>query len=427
MMEKAMNRLIAHIIFQTKTALKVGSNNNDFLQDSPIQRDWNELPMILGTSLAGILRKNFAQEIADDIFGKDFGSKIIFSNALILDENHKVCESLCLEKSEFLQNFIVLPIREHTAITHKGVSKEHSKYDEEVVHKGARFKFRIEMLCEKEKDKESFFQALDLLSDESLRIGSGSTKGRGEIEVLEITYGEYNINSQDYENLTSSLNESLPQTYTAKTQENPNYTLYKLTLKPDDFFIFGSGGGDDDADNIGVRENIIDYDKKELIKNKLLIPASSIKGALSHRTTFYYNKLCGNFIENSQENKVEYVKEIFGAKKDKDTEATKGKIILSDLYKDSIKDNQKTFAHVKIDSFTSGAVNGALFQEKTDTLNQPFTLKIWLQKGIPDKAQEAFELALKDIAKGFLPLGAATNKGHGIFIGNITKDGVELC
>lgn len=151
------NLFIAYIIFEAKTALKVGSRNADFLQDSPIQKDWNELPMILGTSITGVLRKEFEEKMAKEIFGSgDIGSKTIISNALLLDENKKVNESLLLEKSKFLENFIVLPIREHNATNHKGVTIDKSKYDEEVVFKGTQFKFSIEMLNENEDDKTSF-------------------------------------------------------------------------------------------------------------------------------------------------------------------------------------------------------------------------------------------------------------------------------
>ena len=45
-------RHIAHIIIEADTPLKVGSNDSDFLQDSPLQKDFNGLPMILGTSIA---------------------------------------------------------------------------------------------------------------------------------------------------------------------------------------------------------------------------------------------------------------------------------------------------------------------------------------------------------------------------------------
>ena len=50
-------RYLAQITLQTKTPLKVGSGDSDFLTDSPVQKDWNGLPIILGTSIAGILRE----------------------------------------------------------------------------------------------------------------------------------------------------------------------------------------------------------------------------------------------------------------------------------------------------------------------------------------------------------------------------------
>src|SRR5690606_31385629 len=99
-MEKMGNNiLIAHIVIEAKTALKVGSGNADYLKDSPIQKDWNGLPMILGTSLAGVLRKEFDKTLANEIFGDDDsnkkdakGSKTILSNALLLDEKKEVNE-----------------------------------------------------------------------------------------------------------------------------------------------------------------------------------------------------------------------------------------------------------------------------------------------------------------------------------------------
>ena len=74
-------RHIAHIVIEAETPLKVGSNASDFVQDAPVQKDWNGLPMILGTSIAGVLRKDFEKTFdktkAEDIFGKENGSKVL--------------------------------------------------------------------------------------------------------------------------------------------------------------------------------------------------------------------------------------------------------------------------------------------------------------------------------------------------------------
>lgn len=421
------NIFIAHITFEAKTALKIGSKNADFLQDSPIQKDWNGLPMILGTSLTGVLRKEFEDEIAKNIFGTgDLGSKTIISNALILNEKKEVTESLLLDskKSDFLQKFIVLPIREHNAMNDKGVTIKNAKFDEEVIYKGTRFKFSIEMLNENVNDKNNFFQLLDLLSKDSFRIGAGSSKGFGQIKVIEITYDEFDVNSDEYVNLSSSLNinTKLSETHKIKEFDDEKYIKYKLILTPDDFFMFGSGFGDDEADMTPVFEDIVDYEKQDLIKEKVLIPASSVKGAISHRTTYHYNLINKNFIKENGENKAEVVETIFGSKKDKEKDSFKGNILISDVYLDktSSKDT-KVFDHVSIDRFTGGAIDSALFQEKTIASKETFILEILINENkVKEKvALEAFKKALEDITTGMLSLGGATTKGHGIFTGEL--------
>jgi CRISPR/Cas system CSM-associated protein Csm3 (group 7 of RAMP superfamily) len=414
------NRYIAHIVIEADTPVKVGSNASDFWLDSPVQRDWNGLPMILGTSIAGVLRKDFGGD-KNDIFGKDNGSKIIFSNALLVDEKGKVCEKLLLEKSDFLKIFDNLPIRDHTAITDRGTAKEHAKFDEEVVYKGTRFKFSIEFI---EENKATFDAILDLLSNPAFRLGGGSTKGFGKFKICEIK-----TKLTSLENYSSSLNQILShcEEYTTKQSISNTHTTYTLTLKPDDFFMFGSGFGDGDADMTPVHEQVVDYANKKLSDKQILIPASSIKGAIAHRTTYHLNKLLGNTIE--AKNGLESVKEIFGeAKNSKQNIAgSKGKILISDCFKKE-GGQTKTFDHVSIDRFTGGAIDGALFQEKTIADDgESYTIDILLQKDDIDKSYiDAFESALKDITTGMLPLGGSTTKGHGVFSGTVLKDGEKL-
>jgi CRISPR/Cas system CMR subunit Cmr4 (Cas7 group RAMP superfamily) len=415
-----MTRFVAHITIKAKTPLKVGSNKSDILQDSPIQKDWNGLPMILGTSIAGVLRKEFEENFANEIFGDENGSKVIISNALLLDEKKEVNEDLLLEKSDFLKLFDNLPIREHTAINNKGVAKEHSKFDEEVVYKGTQFKFSIEYI---EDSKQVFENILDTLYQNHFRIGGGSTKGFGLVEIIDIKWDRFDQNN--YSQYSSSLNYHLSKNYIKEKISSRNYTTYILTLKPDDFFIFGSGFGDDEADATSVYEKVINYDKKDLTNEMILIPASSIKGAISHRTTYNYNLQNKLFIGNDEAKNI--IKEIFGEAKDsKDNtkKGSKGKIIFSDCYLQ--KQDTKVFDHVAIDRFTGGAIDGALFQEKTVASNDSFNLEILLDKSIKDKELEAFEKTLKDISSGMLGLGGMTTKGHGFFSGDVFKDGEKL-
>lgn len=220
-----MKRFLAHIIIEAKTPPKVGGGKNDMFYDALVQRDFNGLPMILDTSIAGILRRAFEYNVSNDavneIFGtkrkekgqsenekakKDenkkededlLGSRLIVSNALLLDEKGIVCEELLLEKSEFLRLFDILPIRDHVSINANGTAKDAGKFDEEVVFKGTRFKFSLEL----DGSKDEFDKILNLLSDPTLRLGGGSSKGFGSFEILKIKWGEF-----EADKYSSSLN-----------------------------------------------------------------------------------------------------------------------------------------------------------------------------------------------------------------------------
>ena len=407
-------KYIAHITLEAETPLKVGSTASDFMLDSPIQRDWNGLPMVLGTSLAGVLRKDFEAD-ADEVFGKDNGSKVIFSNALLLDENELVNEGLLLKKSSFLTLFDVLVKREHTAITEKGVAREHNKFDEEVVYKGSRFKFSIEML----EDEKAFETLLTMLESPSFRLGGGSTKGFGKFKVLDVV--KTKIDSvEKLESYSSSLNSLASTGYESKKAETHTHNVYQLNIEPDDFFMFGAGFGDDDADQVPVVEKVIDYDKKALSANQILIPATSLKGAIAHRTAYHYNLQKSLFIGNDEAKLV--IDALFGEAKNskKEIAGSKGKVLFSDVYKLD-KDETKVFDHVAIDRFTGGGLDGALFQEKVTTQKDVWSIEVLLEKNVEEQYVKAFEATLDDICSGMLALGGATTKGHGAFSGTWSK------
>ena len=415
-------RHVAHIVVEADTPLRVGSSAMDFLQDAPVQKDWNGLPMILGTSIAGVLRKDFGDK---KIFGfqdgkNGEGSKVIISNALLLDDKDNVCEELLLEKSDFLKIFENLPVREHVRIDSKGTAENGAKFDEEVVYKGSRFKFSIELI---EEQEEVFEEILSLLSNPTFRLGGGSAKGFGKLKVIEIKTAFV-----DLWQYSSSLNQALGETYTSATPESAaKHTKYTLKIKPDDFFMFGSGFGDSDADMTPVFEQTVDYKAGKLTDKQILIPASGIKGALAHRTTYHYNLLKKFYIGNPEARSS--IPEVFGEAKNskQNIDGSKGKILISDCFKTFNETKQtKTFDHVSIDRFTGGAIDGALFQEKTIADDGGYEIEILLENGIDKEYIDAFESALHDVCTGMLPLGGATTKGHGVFIGEALKNGERL-
>ena len=438
-MSKLYNyRFVAQIILEATTPLKTASGKSDFFVDAPVLKDWNGLPMILGTSIAGVLRKSFEEEKANEIFGKDNGSRLLVSNAHLLDENQKLHHSFGLPNSNFLDKYNNLPIREHTAITHKGVAKEHSKFDEEVVFAGSRFKFELEFLGDKKEDESTWQKILELLKSPLFRLGGGSSKGFGEMKVESCLESSYII-GKDYQDKPSNLNKPLKNDLDKRRESQEKVCLYKINIKPDSFFSFGAGFGDDEVDDIAVTEEIVKWkdDKGAFSEKQILLPASSLKGALSHRVAFHYNKLKGNSIETITEPIENYIGEnnpavssIFGHKKEKDSKGKelgkKGQALFSDMFQEFKEDEVKIFDHVKIDRFTGGAIDSALYNEKVMAHKENWNIEIILAKEIDDDViREAFKLTLDDLCNGLLPLGGKVNRGHGIFEGSWTKEGCD--
>ncbi len=423
-------RFVAQVVVKAISPLKTASGKSDFIVDAPVLKDWNGLPMILGTSIAGVLRHSFNdKDLENDIFGDKDGSRILVSNAHLLDESQILHHGLGIKnKSSFLKKYENLPIREHTAITDKGVAKEHSKFDEEVVYAGSRFKFELELIGN-EEDEKTWQNILILINSPLFRLGGGSSKGFGEMEVVSCFEKTYII-GKDYDTKPSDLNDI--KGTDKKYDGNQSHSIYKIAIEPDSFFSFGAGFGDDEVDDISVTEEIVKWDKPKgyFSTTQILLPASSLKGALSHRVAFHYNRLEENFIENIDDIE-EYMGEnnlavatLFGASKSHKYEG-KGKALFSDMFKSFDKDKVKIFDHVKIDRFTGGAMSSALYNEKVNAQKDVWNIEIVLDENIADShIKEAFEETLNDLCKGLLPLGGKVNRGHGVFEGSWSMEEV---
>ena len=271
------------------------------------------------------------------------------------------------------------------------------------------------MLGENTKHWENLLTCLRL---PSFRLGGGGTKGFGKLKIKSITHAVYEHSDKAYINLSSSLNETFGAPFSVSVKDS-TYKTYTLTLQADDFFMFGSGFGDADADvdDIPVYEHVVDYEKKGLSREKVLIPASSIKGAIAHRTTFHFNQMNKLFVGDKDARSS--VPELFGKKAGKNNDGYKGKVLFSDVYLDNAA--SEVFQHVKIDRFTAGSMDGALFNEKTLSTSEVFKLEVLVERGVEKVYIDAFKKTLDDICSGMLPLGGSVNKGHGIFSGKMEK------
>ncbi len=450
---KNQYRFLARIIIEAKTPLNIGSGNKGIKSDSLVLRDLNGLPFIPGTTIAGLLRHTLGKDEDKYMGSQQIGSPLIITEAKMLDCDGSVLDGIIPQEklnSELLAHFRQLPIRQHAKIGHRGATLKGGKFDEEIVLKGTRFCFEMEMLSEKDDDAK-FKELLDTLTSDTFRIGSGSRSGFGEIEVVDSQCQYKKVDLEDpeqrkwYLKKSSSLCEEWQdaESIGLKKPSSKGWTTYTLQLKPVDFMLFGSGFGNDKADMTFVRESFVDWsggtaqvkDREQVI----LIPASSVKGALSHRLAFHYNKIKGIFadtlaagekIEAFVGNNNGAVKAVFGSEGEKDAggkiqNKKRGNVLISDIIQEASV-SPKILNHVSIDRFTGGAIDGALFSEETlYAKGQSFELKLLVNNSaFEDKdVKTAFEDALKDLCSGMLPLGGGVNRGNGCFEGIIKRNG----
>lgn len=446
---------IMRLTVEAATPLAVGTGKScDILTDAPVAKDVNGLPYIPATSIAGVLRH--AMGLADDqTEGNPFGyisksndnddsghgSDIIFTDAVMVGKNGKALDGIqdIDWNDEFYRAFQDLPIRQHVRIDHKGTAENNGKFDNEVVYKGTRFVFEIELVSDNDNDNH-IEKAIEHLRYCTLRIGGGTRKGYGRLNVVKCQQASLNLakpeDLEKYLKKSSSLAEEwagFTEISETESLDDSKWTHYQLKLKPLDFFMFGSGMGDSDADNVYVSEYVVSRGESVDSNKRVLIPGSSVKGAIAHRTAYHYNKIKGNFAGKTEPKEItgsnnEAVAAIFGEKKSDNT-FTRGRILIDDVIKGQAEPKSKPFFHNKIDQFTGGTMDGALFQEKViydkDT---EYTFDIYVENSAlaDDDIKKAFVQSLRDICTGLLPLGGITNRGNGIFTGTATENDKQL-
>ncbi len=480
-------RYIARIIVEAKTPLAIGSDDVKEDQDSPVTKDFNGLPYIPGTAIAGWLRTKLKN--LDKLFGEKpdsdndqpEGSNIITSDAYLLDDTYKVHQQVELLDDDYFNKFRNLPIRQHVAINHLGAAENGALFDREIVYKGSRFKFEIALELEKENN-DAWQQILNAFYTDDFYIGGGQFDGFGELELVEIKEAKFDLESdlEKYLEIDVDMNKDKEIFVTIFPEEEQTKNIEKKTKYYDEttytltgensFHHFGAGYGDIDVDQVNYKEEVIIWNNNvPNFVEKYVIPATSIKGVLAHRVAYYYNVEKGNFVEDligdikentekqlqqkydvrhiqpadtiealqQQKDELEKVLagleketfkpenlfddvigknnpgvvELFGRAKDSNKQTGQtGKIIIKDIYLDgNLKEH--IFYHNKIDRFTGGTVDSALYSEKVLHIPEA-KLCIKVKK---DMQNDSLNKALAELTQGKLPVGGLVNKGHGMF------------
>ncbi len=441
------------ITIQFDSPFLVGGGDDDLLFDSVFVTDANGLPCIPGTTLAGILRHALAGSggVTEGDCRKAFGyqasdegeaSRVRFSFAHVHSASDQPVPFRGAKYDKILSFLAAGAARDHVWLGMNGAADERAKFDELIVPAGARFTFELTV------SHLSPFRLAPLvavLDRAEVRLGRGTRRGLGRFRVVRARVAQFDLTrAEDLELLgqlpvaldQASGKDVLKELTLPGTTENQSWTCGKLSLKPLGTWMVGGGiptgqepERDDERnwDRLPLTERRIQWtgaqgkpQTGEIGEDSFVLPASSIKGALRHRTAFHARRLAGIYRTDASQPWPELTPEeceLFGEVRGSDS-GKPGHVHFSDVYLSRAQVPYEPFQHVSLDRFTQGPMDHLLYNEVSlGATTLEVDVAVHLASGLSTRARQAFKAALDDLLNGRLSLGSG--RGHGRFLGAV--------
>ena len=437
---------LLRLTLEADSAHAIHSGRGDTTHDVLLVRDANGLPTLPGSSLAGVLRQRYrergGEEACERLFGSDGNggtpSRLQVSWGLIHDSQNRPLEGLV----ETVQSDPLLAqladskplVRQRVRLNSLGSAAAEGKFDTTLVPAGVRYTCLLGYWSDDSAESQQDWQALiDLLRAPQLRLGHGTRTGAGLFRAINLHEGAWDLTRADgaegYRNRPRTRTETRGLTALPVSGGSHDTLNVTLSLQAEGGWRIGGGErpldgtlkpGEKEPDLLPMHEYRIHWqgDQASIGRQQHLLPASAIKGALRHRLAFHYRRLTGEFADTSVDSDAaacEAVRVLFGHA---DSDSARAWLIHID---DLRLDNTRTtvLMHNRIDRFTGGVMRGALFGEQV-LWDTPANLTLHLTggnqlEGISPSIRQALQLTLEDLARGWLPLGAAGGRGLGVF------------
>ncbi len=410
MMRDILQKRYYKIEFTTASPLTVGGYSS-IETDKDIAYNGRNVPYIPASALAGIYRSCFFKETAEEYFGKigegigeNQNSKITVYDANIKGDDWFVSKRDCVALDEF-------------KTTLKG-----AKFDIQILEPNVRFVTYIEQDIYKDDNTLADVIA-QLWENESIRIGSKTTRGMGRVKNVNIKVLDFFFDGEKSEKSVnewidfSLFDENDKLWLNADSWENVKQKyigpIEEKTVTIDLSMVQTSP--------ITIRVYTTDIKKKNEDKSRERIVRSiedfrhiSYK---NHDNSLTYiipgTSWAGAFKSNIKKFGIENATEYFGSKAGADGMGGKrSEISFSESIIEGSKD--KNISRNAIDRFTGGTVENALFTEKV-CYGGKTSLEITLNKNVNDDFLKAFVATVTDLHNGFMAIGGETSIGHGLF------------
>lgn len=391
-MNKVIKKILYYVQIQFASPVSVTSGDGK-VTDNDVLRDYEGIPFISGSSLAGAFRDYLKlPSDRDNIFGYTKGVHGKISRIYISDLR--------------FNSGVKIVSRDGVALSEKKSAVTGAKYDMEAIDSGAAGSFIIELVI-REQDKEDDIcglinQIFCGIENGDIRLGCKKTRGYGEMKLKSIGVKEFTAdNISEYADAYTCDWTQLPD---RKEECLRNATRRKNSI--DITVPLRLCGG------ISIRQYAVKKGEPDFVhitaNGKPVIPGTSFAGALRSRMKEFLHllKSQGNIqdIEKVLDQLFGYV---HGEK------AHRSNIVIGECIIENAK--KLTATRTAVSRFESSAKKGSLYTERIyvdGTLN----LQIKLYETAAEKwAIGLLLLALKDLQSGYLPIGGGTAIGRGIF------------
>lgn len=371
------------------------SNGIGEVTDRDVLRNWEDIPFIPGTSLAGAFR-SFIEECGDkanELFGSSDDEKGKMSQLWISDF--------------YFDTDVSTAIRDGVHLEEK-ISVSGAKYDYEVVEYGSGviyMQLQIWDGSDEETLKNMMQKIAGGIQNGDIRLGSQKNRGLGKLRLENIYVKEF----------TSAQVDSWIDFEKEDLSNNANKVVLDAWCMPSTRFVtlqvpLALTGG------LSIRQYSTKVNEPDFIslmkkvdcqKEQPVIPGSSWKGALRQRMMEIIDELgLAQALATECSELFGYVKA--GTGDAKASEVVVSESILNDSHYISTVRNQ-------VSRFENATVQGALFEEKCAVEgNTVLEVKVNSRNNV-DWFIGVILLAIKDLQKGFLSIGGGAAIGRGLF------------
>jgi CRISPR/Cas system CSM-associated protein Csm3 (group 7 of RAMP superfamily) len=388
-------RLIARGVWIAETALHLGCGKESAFGtvDMPLLRDADGQPFIAGTSIAGTARNALHEPIASLLFGgqKDsgFASLVLTSDAPITGP---------------------VAIRDGVRIDPRtGQAFDGAKYDLEVLAAGSSLplNFTLRLYDEAPEVEEAFHELLRLFSAGRIRFGARTRRGYGQGSVANWDIRELRSDTLAHVKAWLLRNPEGGDKVELRSGDIPARNGFRIEADMrlrTPLLIRATGRRPGDPDFIHLA------DTKD---GTGILAGTSLAGVLRHRCERIANTL-------GLENVAPMIDSLFGRARKNTQDKRKLRASRVWISEDVVRNAKRLKqGRVKIDRFTGGAAEGALFDEAPlFPEDSDSHSRVIIRVEDPRECEAALLLlAFKDLWLGDLPVGGECAVGRGILDG----------